>query len=281
MSVRDDTLLEARRVPAQAPTRTIALTRGERVRRLVAPGVRFYQLVFLGVVMGAWELGGRASDSYTFAPPSGVVRAGAAMVSSGELPRALADSVEALLIGFGLAACVGIAFGYAMGWWRMLGRTLDPFVGALYVIPVASLVPAVIVWFGLGLTARVLVIFLFAVFEPLLNAYAGAKSVDPLLVDVARTFGAGRHDLGRKVVLPATLPFVLTGLRMAASRAVKGMILAEMLFSVTGLGGLLIRYAGEFRMDRVLAVVVTVALLGVVMTGAVQALERHALRWRP
>jgi ABC-type nitrate/sulfonate/bicarbonate transport system permease component len=136
------------------------------------------------------------------------------------------------------------------------------------------------VWLGLGLGARVLVIFLFAVFEPLLNSYAGAKSVDPLLVDVARTFGAGRRDLGRKVVLPASLPFVLTGLRMAASRAVKGMILAEMLFSVTGHGGLLIRYAGQFRIDRVLVVIVTVALLGVALTGAVQAVERAALRWR-
>lgn len=280
MSVREQRLVAARGVPAQARTRTVPLSRRDRLLRVVSPGVRLYQLLFLGALAAAWELGGRASPSYTFAPPSRVVGAAVDMIGGGELARALGDSVEALLIGFGLAAVVGIAFGYAMGWWRTLGRTLDPFVAALYVVPVASLVPVVIVWLGLGLAARVLVIFLFAVFEPILSAYAGAKSVDPLLVDVARTFGAGRRDLGRKVVLPATLPFALTGLRMAASRAVKGMVLAEMLFSVTGLGGLLMRYAGQFRIDRVLVVIVTVALLGVAMTGVVQAVERRALRWR-
>jgi ABC-type nitrate/sulfonate/bicarbonate transport system permease component len=280
VTVREEAFVEARRVPAQARTHTVPVPRRSRVLRAAAPGVRLYQVVLLAGILAAWELGGRASASYTFAPPTRVITAAVGMARSGELPRALGDSTAALLLGFGFAAVVGVALGYAMGWWRTFGRTLDPFIAALYVVPVASLVPAVIVWFGLGLSARVLVIFLFAVFEPLVNAYAGVKAVDPLLVDVARSFGARRDDLVRKVVLPDTLPFVFAGLRMAASRAVKGMVLAEMLFSVTGLGGLLIRYAGEFRMDRVLATVVTIALLGVALTTVVQVAERRALRWR-
>ena len=203
------------------------------------------------------------------------------MIESGELPRALADSMLALAVGFVLAAVAGTALGFAMGWSRLAGRTLNPYVSALYVVPIASLVPAIIVWFGLDLTARVLVIFLFAVFEIVLSAQAGVRNVDPVLVDVARTFGAAGRDVLRKVVLPASLPFVFVGLRMGASRALKGMVLAEMLFAVTGLGGLIIEHATAFRIDRVLVVVLTLALIGILLGAAVQAVERRVLSWRP
>ena len=216
-----------------------------------------------------------------FAPPSSVVPAARDMIESGELPRALGDSLLALAVGFVLAAVAGTAIGYAMGWSRLAGRTLNPYVSALYVVPIASLVPAIIVWFGLDLTARVLVIFLFAVFEIVLSSQAGVRNVDPALVDVARTFGAAGRDVLRKVVLPASLPFVFVGLRMGASRALKGMVLAEMLFAVTGLGGLIIENATAFRIDRVLVVVLTLALIGVALGAAVQAVERRVLRWRP
>jgi ABC-type nitrate/sulfonate/bicarbonate transport system permease component len=184
------------------------------------------------------------------------------------------------LLGFGLAAVLGVAVGYAMGWWRTLGRTLDPFVSAMYVVPIVTLVPAMIVWFGLGLVSRVIVIALFALFEILLAAYAGVKNVDPEIVDVARTFGVSKRDLLLKVVFPATLPFVFVGLRIGASRAIKGMVLAEILFAVTGLGGVIIENSSAFRMDRVFVGVITVALMGVLLTVAVQATERRVMRWR-
>jgi ABC-type nitrate/sulfonate/bicarbonate transport system permease component len=184
------------------------------------------------------------------------------------------------LLGYGLAAVIGISVGYAMGWWRAFGRMLDPFVSAAYVVPIVTLVPAMIVWFGLGLASRVLVIMLFAVFEILLSAYAGVKNVDPAIVDVARTFGARKLDLLRKVVFPATLPFVFVGLRIGASRAIKGMVLAEILFAVTGLGGVIIENSSAFRMDRVFVGVIAVALMGVLLTAGVQATERRVMRWR-
>lgn len=268
-------------MPAQARTSVSRLTPGARARQLLAARDRGYQLLVAAVVLAAWEYGGRRADDFVFAPPSSIVPAAREMIESGELPRALGDSAVALLIGFALAALAGTAVGYAMGWSRLVGRTLNPYVSALYVVPIASLVPAIIVWFGLDLTARVLVIFLFAVFEIVLSAQAGVRNVDPAFVDVARTFGAARLDVLRKVVLPASLPFVFVGLRMGASRALKGMVLAEMLFAVTGLGGLIVEHATAFRIDRVLVVVLTLALMGIVLGAAVQALERRVLRWRP
>ena len=160
------------------------------------------------------------------------------------------------------------------------GRTLDPFVAALYVVPIAALIPVLIVWFGFGLSTTVLVIFLFAVFEPLIAAEAAVRNVDRGYVDVARTFGAGTEQTARKVVLPATLPFVLPASRMAASRAVKGMVLAEMLVAVSGLGGIIIRSARSFRMDEVFVAIIVIAIIGVLLTSAVGAVERYLLRWR-
>ena len=253
---------------------------GAWLRARSAPRERALQLAVLAGILAVWELYGRGTSNFTFAPPSRIVAAAREMIASGELGNAVTESLAALLIGYGLAVVIGLAIGYAMGWWRTLGRTLDPFVAALYVVPIAALVPAMIVWFGLGITSRVVVIFLFAVFEILLSAEAGVRSVDPYVVDVARTFGARRQDMVRKVVFPATLPFVFVGLRIGASRAIKGMVLAEMLFAVTGLGAVIITNAAAFRMDRVFVGVIAVALMGVLLTAGVRAIERRVLRWR-
>ena len=262
-------------------TQVRRLTPRERAGRVLLPRIRVYQLLLLAGLLGIWELLGHRTADYVFAPPSEVAQALVAMVRSGELPSALGDSLATLFLGYAIAAVVGIASGVAMGWWWTLGRTLDPFVAALYVVPIVALVPAIVIWAGLGLAARVLVVVLFCVFELLLNAYAGVRNLDPLLVDVARTLGARRRDLLWKVVLPGTLPFLFVGLRIGASRALKGMVLAEILFAVTGLGGLIVKYTNAFRMDRVLAVVIVLALLGIALTAGIQALERRALRWRP
>jgi NitT/TauT family transport system permease protein len=202
------------------------------------------------------------------------------MLSTGELQHAVTSSLGALLLGLTAGGVLGVAIGFGMGSSRTLGRTLDPFVAALYVIPIAAVVPVIVAWVGLGTSARVLVIFLFAVFEPLLSTYAGVKQIDPTLYDSALTLGARRRDLVVRVMLPATLPFVFVGLRLAAAHAIKGMVVAEMLFAVTGLGGLIVKSAQDFRIDKVLVVVVTVSLIGVLLSFAVQAAERYALRWR-
>jgi ABC-type nitrate/sulfonate/bicarbonate transport system permease component len=280
--VTDHSVVEQSESLAQAPARTERrpLPARTRLRRLAAPRERAFQLTLLAVVLGLWEGLGRRTTNLTFAPPSRVVEAAREMVASGELQNAVADSMSALLVGLAFATVVGIGAGYAMGWWKTVGRTFDPLVSAMYVIPLAALIPAFIVWFGLGLTSRVIVIFLFGVFEILLNAYAGVKNVDPYVLDVARTFGASRRDLLFKVVFPATLPFLFVGLRMGSSRALKGMVVAEMLFAVVGLGRLIIVNAQTFRMDRVLVAAITVALIGVLLSALIQAAERRVMRWR-
>jgi NitT/TauT family transport system permease protein len=236
-------------------------------------------LIVVGLIV-AWEIAGRRLGDFFLAPPSSLFEATREVVASGELQRAVVDSLKSLLVGFALCALVGIGLGYLMGWYRPVAKVLDPFVSAAYVIPVAALVPVLIIWFGLGFTARVLTVFLFAVFEVLVSTYTGVKNVDPMLIDVGRSFKASRLQLFRKVVFFASLPYIFAGLRMGAARAIKGMVVAELLFAVTGLGGAIQTAANYYRTDKVFVFVIVIAIIGVLMSAGIQLLERLATPWR-
>jgi NitT/TauT family transport system permease protein len=257
------------------------LGRMESLGHALTPRARGAQVAALAVLLVLWEIVGRVTPPYIFAPPSAVAAALVDLAGSGDLARALGQSLAALLLGYSISVVAGTTIGVALGWWRLFGRAVDPIVAGLYVVPVAALVPLVVAWAGIDLTARVLVVVLFSILDVILAAQAGVRRVDPALIDVARTFGAGRLQLLRRIVFPSSLPFLFVGYRIAASRAVKGMILAEMLFAASGLGGLVVRGSQAYRIDRVLAVVVVISLIGVALTAAVRAVERSVTRWSP
>jgi ABC-type nitrate/sulfonate/bicarbonate transport system permease component len=241
---------------------------------------RLAQVGFIVAILIAWEIMGRRLGDFFLAPPSSLWSATVEIVESGDLRRATFDSLYSLSVGFGISAAVGIGLGYLMGWYKPVAKVMDPFVNAAYVIPVAALVPVIIIWFGLADTSRILVVIMFCVFEILVSTYTGVKNVDPMLIDVGRSFGAGRFDLFRKVVFFASLPYIFAGLRMGASRAIKGMVVAELLFAVTGLGGEIQTAANYYRTDIVFVYVLVIALLGVLMAGLIQLVERLVTPWR-
>lgn len=256
------------------------LSTGEVVRRKLFTWERLVQVLLVVTLLVVWEIAGRIMGEFFLAPPSSLSSAFAEMWATGELWRALFDSLGSLLAGFSLAIVVGISVGFFMGWYGPAGRTLNPFVSALYVVPTAALVPMFIIWFGLGFTARTVTVFLFCVFEILVSTYTGVRNVDRNLVDAAKAFGASRWQLFSRVVSFASLPYIFAGLRMGISRAVKGMVVAELLFAVTGLGGLISNAANYYRTDKVFVGVIVLAILGVVLAGAVQLLERRLVPWR-
>jgi ABC-type nitrate/sulfonate/bicarbonate transport system permease component len=241
---------------------------------------RLAQFGFVAALLIAWEIAGRRLGDFFLAPPSSLVSAAGELLESGELVDATINSLYSLLVGFGLASLIGIGLGYFMGWYKPVAKVIDPFVNAAYVIPVAALVPVIIIWFGLGTTSRILVVMLFCVFEVLVSTYTGVKNVDPMLIDVGRSFGASRIGLFRKVVFFASLPYIFAGLRMGASRAIKGMVIAELLFAVTGLGGAIQTAANYYRTDIVFVYVIVIALLGIVLSGAIQLIERVVTPWK-
>lgn len=241
---------------------------------------RLAQVGFIAVLLIVWEIAGHRLGSFFLAPPSSLIGATRDLVESGDLVRALLDSLNSLLVGFGIASAIGIVMGFLMGWYKPVAKVMDPFVNAAYVIPVAALVPMIIIWFGLGFTSRVITILLFCVFEVLVSTYTGVRNVDPMLIDVSRSFGAKRVALFRKVVFYASLPYIFAGLRMGASRAIKGMVVAELLFAVTGLGGEIQKAANYYRTDRVFVYVIVISILGVVLSGAIQMAERLTMPWK-
>jgi ABC-type nitrate/sulfonate/bicarbonate transport system permease component len=250
------------------------------VRKEVISYERLAQFMFVAILLVVWEIAGRRLGDFFLAPPSSLLDAVGEMVETGELWRATIDSLYSLSIGFALAAGIGVGLGYLMGWYKPVAKIMDPFVNATYVIPVAALVPVIIIWFGLGTTSRILVVILFCVFEVLVSTYTGVRNVDPMLIDVSRSFGASHMDLFRKIIFFASLPYIFAGLRMGASRAIKGMVVAELLFAVTGLGGAIQTAANYYRTDKVFVYVIVIALLGVAMAGAIQVIERLVTPWK-
>lgn len=238
------------------------------------------QVALLVVILSVWEIAGRIVGSFFLAGPSAVIKASVKMIGSGELLRASADSITGLIIGLIAAAITGIAVGYLMGWFPSVGKVLNPYVSALYVLPIQALVPVIIIWLGIGFAPRVLCVFLFSVFEIIINTYTGVKNVDPTYVEVARSFGANQKQLFTKVISPHALPFIFAGLRIGASRAVKGMVVAELMFAVTGLGGLIMTYSAYYRTDCVFVVILLLTLLGVLLNEFVIALERWLAPWQ-
>lgn len=271
------------------PDRSEARTQADdapRARRPAVPGAEtalgtaLLRLGFLGLVLIVWALAARAAPPGLFASPWAVAQALGRLVAEGRLLPALGASLQVYLLGTGLAIVAGAALGCAMGTFRLLGRTLDIYVMALAATPRVAFIPLIIVALGLGLQAKLLIVFLGAVMPVILNAYAGVRAADPELVEMARATGASRPRILRHVVLPGALPYLMTGIRIGATIGLINTVVAELYTAISGLGGLLAVYGSRFRMAEYLAVVVVLALIGAAVTEALRLIEKRLLRWR-
>lgn len=238
------------------------------------------RLLSLCVVLGCWELIGAGVNPIFLSQPTRVVAALWSMVVSGTLAGALGVSLLALGLGFAAAVVVGVPLGILMGRSHVVEVAIDPYVNALYATPTVALIPLLLIWFGLGLRAEVVVIFLASIFPIIVNSFAGVKSISQSWVDTARAFNANERQVLREVVLPGSVPFVMAGLRLGIGHSVIGLIVAQMFLALAGLGKLLVNYGDYFQTDYVLATVVVVALLGVVLTAGVKALEHRFAHWK-
>lgn len=232
------------------------------------------------VVLTVWQLYAPRVNPIFLRPPSQVVAAFIKLASDGVLLTATLESVHNLLLGFILALVFGLAIGLASARSWLIYNAVNPWLTALYSTPSVALVPFMSLWLGIGDTAKVAVIALFSVFPILVNTQQGVRYVDPGLLEVARSFNSSERRLWRDVLLPAALPFIFAGIKLAVPRALVGMVLAEFLISVGGgLGSLIIVYQNTFRVDRMFVPVIVVAFMGVVMIGIVQWLESRLAPW--
>jgi NitT/TauT family transport system permease protein len=234
----------------------------------------------VGIFLIAWEIYGRSLNPIFLTYPVAIVGAAAELISTGELLAAVLKSLQGLAIGFSLAIVLGITLGVLMGRYRTVYYALDPFVVALYATPGVALIPLIMLWFGLGLAAKVVIITEACFFPIVINTLAGVRNVSRANVDVARAYGASDRQVMRMVILPSALPFIMAGIRLAVGRGVIGMVVAEFFTALSGIGSLIIVFSNAFATAKLFVPVITLSLLGVSLTGLAQLLERRLAPWK-
>ena len=253
-----------------------AATDRRRRRKLREIGIRVASLV---VVLTTWEVAGGRLDPVLFATPSRIAAAAVAMLASGELWNYLWPSLIVLLNGLALAAVFGIGIGLILARYRTLDVAFEMYITFLYATPTVALVPLIVLWAGFESTAKIIILFLFAFFPLVINTYQGVKNVDPKLVEVGKAFRCSERQLWWNIVLPAVLPFIVTGLRLAVGRGLIGMVLADLYTAISGIGYLIVRTASTYRIDKMFVPIVTLGLLGITLTAILRLVEKRVAPW--
>jgi len=175
---------------------------------------------------------------------------------------------------------VGIPLGAVMGWNRRVEYTLDPFLTALYASPLVAVAPLLIIFFGVGLTGKAVLVFLLAVFPFVFNVFAGVKSADPLLINVVRAFGGREKDLYFKVILPSTLPYLAAAARLALGRGLVGIIVGEFYAASEGIGFAISQAGDTYRLPDMFVGIIILAFVAVLLTEGMRWLEATLAPWR-
>ena len=243
-------------------------------------------LVALALILATWEVLARALQipAFLLPPPSAVARA--TLAELGDLALAASVTGRAALYGFLMSACVGTLVAIAMSTSRILERAFYPYTVFLQTVPIVAIAPLLVLWFGAGMRSVMVSSFIVSVFPVITNALSGIRSVEPALRDLFRLYGASRLSTLTKLELPAALPAIVTGLRVAAGLSVIGAIVGEFVAgfseSGAGLGIVILSSYRQMRTDLLFSAVLFAALLGLVLFGAVN-LAGHLLlsRWHP
>jgi len=230
-----------------------------------------------------WEFSaasGWANPLFT-SSPSRIWTAGYEMFRDGSIYSDLAVSAQEFVLGYGLAVIVGVPLGILMGWYSRLNAVLDPFVNALYATPRIALMPLIIIWFGIDLSAKIAIIFLSTVFPILVNTMTGVRTMERDFVKVARSFGASDAQLFRTVALPSSVPNLLTGLRLGLGHALIGIVVGEMYGASAGIGFMMQTAGATFQTDKVMVGILIIAAAGMGLTQVLRMIERKFDVWRP
>ena len=239
-----------------------------------------------------WEFMGGALSVYNPIPilrinpmfmsaPSLIFKTAVDLFSSGEIYHDLKISSIEFFWGYVLAVVVAVPFGILTGWYKRLSYVFDPFVNAMNATPRVALLPLVIIWLGIGILSKVGIIFLGAVFPMLINARDGVKTTPLNLINAARSFGASEWQVFKSVVFPSTLPFLLTGLRIAIGRALVGVLVGELYAATAGIGFMITVAGATFQTDKVFVGVLIFAISGIVLTEILDRIEHRFDKWRP
>ena len=247
---------------------------GGALRRWLSP-----ELLSIIVLLGLWEIVPRLMDSRWLPSFSEVVTALGEIQERGLLVENVLASLRSLSIGYAISVVVGLVVGALMGRYKVVEAALDVFVEAALFTPSLILAPIFFAIFGLGDETRIAVVVAYGLPIVILNTSAGVRTVDPGLIEMARSFGSSELTLARRVLLPASSPLTLEGLRLGLGRSIKGMINGEVFIALTGLGGLASTYGSQLDSAKVLAISLVVLIIAVITNWVFTRFERRATRW--
>ncbi|HEV2009599.1 MAG TPA: ABC transporter permease [Candidatus Limnocylindria bacterium] len=272
-----------------APRTTGDVMPASERRSVVRPSSwKQYEPIVIGtlsviVVLAFWQLVANARIMpVLFLPaPTDVAQAFVKLFQTDEIWLDIATSGEELAIGYGMAIGIGLSIGLGMGWYTRFQYAMDPFVNFFYSTPRIVLLPLFIIWFGIDIQSKIAVIFLGAIFPIIINTMAGVRNTEAALLRVARSFGASDALIFRRVVLPGSVPFILTGFRLGVGHALTGVVVGELIAARHGVGLLIATAGATFQTPKMLAAVILIAGTGMLLTTILQRIENRFQSWRP
>lgn len=243
---------------------------------------RFVGLAVFAVLLVLWELGSRAGviPALVLPAPSEAWEAFMDLAQSGNLQKHLAASLQRLIIGFTCGALLGLAVGTLVGLNSYARAGITPLVAAIFPIPKIALLPLFIIWFGIGEGSKVATILFGCFFPTVIATYGGIDSVDRNLIRMGQSFGLSRWHIIRKIVLPAALPAILSGMRISASISIILLVAAEMIGAEYGIGAYVLLAGNLMSTDQLIAGVAMLSLLGLTVNFLITRAEKHFLSWR-
>lgn len=245
--------------------------------------------VSFAIFLGLWEIAAVAlGNPVILSEPMAVMTALAGLLQN-QIPQgaqglesaysAILETLEIIAAGFGLSL-IGVPIGVLMGRWKAAEAIIDPWVNAIYAIPTVALIPVLYFAIGASFTADVFIAFLLSVFTIIVNTYSGVKYVSNSLAEVGKTFGASETQFLAKIVLPASLPDIVAGLRLGMGRAVLGAVVAETLLSISSLGEMMMTFQMLLNTPYMMAVVFIIALMGIFALQTPKIVERKMFKWK-
>ena len=232
------------------------------------------------LVLLIWEWFGRDVNPVFGSYPSAIALAFVDLVRSGQLGTALLESLQPFIAGYLLAILLGVPLGLLIGRFRVAEAGLGIYITAGYAMPLVALVPLLVLWLGLGFAVKAAVVFLMSVFPICINTWLGVAAVPKSLIDVGKAFVAPNLVILRRIVLPATLPYIMAGIRLAVGRAVVAMVIAEFFTSISGLGAIIINSANNFDTATMFVPIVVLMVLAIGLNALIGWIERRVAPWQ-
>jgi ABC-type nitrate/sulfonate/bicarbonate transport system permease component len=230
-------------------------------------------------ILGSWELIVRTLAPGYVAKPSGIIRVLPATIVSREILSGSGTTLWAVTQGLFIALVLGTVVGLAMGHVKVIERLLRVYISGLNAMPMIALLPLLTIWLGFTTAARLATIVFAAFFPVAMNVTDGARSVPTEYLDVARAYGARRHHIWFGVTLPASLPYLLAGIRIAIGRALVGAVVAEFFISVDGLGFYILFQSRTFHHNEAFVAVLMLAAFAIANDVLINWLTKRYLRW--